>query len=132
MQNFSSDCFSAFLAVGRRYSVDIKLHGMGISTTLVQIDELSYDNFIDGWEKAKADLIRTVNAFFNIHMTDSHNMNVLAVKTETNMLARDRRALELLSYAISTRQHETSFETLQSIAEFVNSVNQDSVLKLIG
>jgi hypothetical protein len=116
------------MAIGRRYSVDIKLHGIGTSTTLIQIDVPSYDEFIDGWKAANADFIRTVNAFFDIHLTNSHNMNTLAVKTEEGMIARDRTALEMLSYAINTRNHESSFETLQSIAEFVNFVNKNTSL----
>jgi hypothetical protein len=130
MRNFSSDSISAFMAIGRRYSVDIKLHGMGTSVVLIQIDVPSYDEFIDGWKAANADFIRTVNAFFDIHLTNSHSMNTLAVKTEEGMIARDRKALEMSSYAINTRNHESSFETLQCIAEFVNFVSKNTSLSM--
>lgn len=131
MSDFNVHSISGFLAVGKRYSVDIKLHGMGISTVLAQIDEPSLEGFITQWTSAQADIVRCVNAFFGstlqarIPSANGHPVTVsIDDRLQTDyMLSEDRHALYMLNYAMNIETHESMFETLGAIAQFVRTVN---------
>lgn len=130
MSNFSIDTISAFMAIGKRWTLDVKFHSFGRSTVAIQIDELSFDEFMDQWEKALPDLVRSVNAFFGETLVATaypdEGYDVAPSGTARNLAGKDYLALANLLDALD---HELNVraETFAAIAEFVNSCHTKDV-----
>ena len=132
MANFSTNAISGFMAVGRRYTLDIKLHSISHETVLVQIDTSSFDDFIHAWEESRVDIIYCVNAFFGMVFTIGAGPNGCPVHLydtdfkDVPVLGKDFEAMINLRYALDTNSHEFATETFAAIAAFVRSVNSQT------
>lgn len=133
MQHRLVTAISAFMAVGRRYTVDIKLHSMGSEQILVQIDESSKDDFIKQWRAAAYAVIPTVASFFNMSTqsrikasacgTPANEVVTLSLVEECALSHLDRHAYNMMKYATEVHLHEYDCETFAAIAELVRAVN---------